>query len=209
MQIVDFKPVFSKHITEQELRKGTVEVAKLLIGSYMIRTVKETSIVCRIVETEAYLGTNDAACHAATKRTPRNDKMFEHGGILYVYSIYGIHHCINVVTEDDSVGCAVLIRAAEPLHGIDFIQEQRGDFPTVKLLSGPGNVAKGLGFTRNENGISCCNTELWLQHKDKPVSIAVSTRIGITKSAQLPLRFFDIHSKSVSAHKRYTEVVCE
>lgn len=159
-------------------------------------------MVVRIVETEAYLAENDGACHAATRRTPRNAPMHEAGGLLYVYAIYGIHHCVNIVTEHESRGCAVLLRAAEPVQGTDLMRIRRGEGPRrdEDLLKGPGNFAKALGLGLDDNYRDCASDLLWFEPPGvRPThDIVTTTRIGITKSAELPLRFYLRSSTAVS-----------
>ncbi len=163
--------------------------------------------MAQIVETEAYLSKDDLSCHASVGKTKRNAPMFENGGILYVYKIYGIHHCINFVTEKAGKGSAVLIRAAEPLLGIVKMYENRGwdkkkgtgrrekgvkNVDIFNLCKGPGNLAKALGFTIDDNFKSLNSPDLFIQKVNLPkeIKIGVSKRIGITKSSELQLRFF-------------------
>jgi DNA-3-methyladenine glycosylase len=164
------------------------------------------------VETEAYLAENDAACHAHRGKTPRNAPMFAAGGVVYVYSIYGVHWCFNVVTETEHRGCAVLIRALEPLEGIEEMARRRGialpdNLPTSALLNlcnGPGNLAQALGFTAEDNLRSLQSAELCIVHdmtSRTPCLCGVSARVGISKARELPLRFFCEGSPFVSKGK--------
>ncbi len=131
--------------------------------------------------------------------------MFAVGGTLYVYKIYGIHYCINAVAGERDEGSAVLIRAAIPFAGIDYMQKRRGaDTSLVALCRGPGNLARAFGFTTNDDGISLCSPEVFIAGlpDDIPCEICVSSRIGITKSAGLPLRFYVNNSPFVSGKKQ-------
>ncbi len=178
-------------------------VAAELIGCEMIvRDGPAPEIRIRIVETEAYLSSNDLACHAAHGRTARNAPMFQDGGLLYVYSIYGLHHCVNVVTEKAGQGSAVLLRGAEVLEGENSLRQRRGDVETSALLRGPGNLCKALGFSKQDNLRSCSSASLFLIAPSSAPNVHVSTRIGIRQDADLALRFYDPTSSSVSSHKR-------
>ena len=182
--------------------QDTVTIAKELIGATFVRKFGNEIISGRIVETEAYLSTNDEASHSSRGITKRNSAMFESGGILYVYLIYGIHHCINVVTESKDIGSAVLIRALEPIAGIDLMKENRNENNVLKLCKGPANLTKALGFNLIHNFSSLTTENLYILPKMNDVSISTSERIGINKSKYLQLRFFETGSAFVSTNKR-------
>jgi DNA-3-methyladenine glycosylase len=158
-------------------------VAKRLIGGVFSTSITEPNrkVLLRIVETEAYLSYGDEASHSFRGKTNRNSAMFDRGGILYVYMIYGIHHCINVVTEAEGVGAAVLLRAMEYLEGEDEFTEN--------AFRGPGNIAKSLGYSLEQNRKSLCNDEPTIYLPKFDVPIRTTPRIGISKSKDLPLRF--------------------
>jgi DNA-3-methyladenine glycosylase len=159
----------------------------------------ETIASSRIVETEAYL-VGDAASHAFRGPTPRNKIMFGPRGYAYVYLAYGVSYMLNVTGADEGVGEAVLIRAAEPLTGLDAMKRRRGDAPVRDLLRGPGRLAKAFDIDRSLDGVDLCTAgALWLSSDGVQAGdIGVSVRIGITRDADRPLRFFVKGSKFVS-----------
>ena len=122
-------------------------VARELLGALLVSEVGGARVVCEIVETEAYVGPHDEASHAAERfgRTARNDAMFGSAGVAYVYLIYGMHWCLNVVTDAEGFGAAVLVRAARPVEGIDAVRGRRAGRPDRDLMRGPGNLARALG----------------------------------------------------------------
>ena len=158
----------------------------------------------RIVETEAYLGLSDAAAHSFSGRTARTEVMFGPPGHAYVYLIYGVYECLNVVAEPDgSPGC-VLIRALEPLLGIEEMHRRRPGIRKLEdLASGPGKLTLAMGITRKHNGADLTRGPLTVRaaKRDEPFEIAVSPRIGITKNADWPLRFFIAGNRFVSGRR--------
>jgi len=203
-------------------QQATAVVARELLGKVLVVERGGIRLAGRIVETEAYLAENDAACHAHRGKTPRNAPMFAAGGVVYVYRIYGVHWCCNVVTETEHRGCAVLIRAVEPLEGIEEMARRRGiilpqgltsqftpnDLPLpttlLNLCNGPGKLAQALGFTANDNLRSLQSPELCIVPEPTsltPFICGVSARVGITKARELPLRFFCEGSPFVSKGK--------
>jgi DNA-3-methyladenine glycosylase len=151
----------------------------------------------RIVETEAYLGLADAASHAWRGLTPRTEVIFGPPGHAYVYLIYGIYDCLNVVAEPEgSPGC-VLIRAVEPLTGIDAMRQRRGVDRDQDLANGPGKLTRALGITLRHNAVDLTRGPILLQEPalqgpaaGQDFEIAVSPRVGITRNADWPLRFY-------------------
>lgn len=188
-------------------QRSTVEVAQELIGAILVRRDGEL-LAARIVETEAYLA-DDPASHSWRGPSERNGAMFAAGGCLYVYRIYGMHRCVNIVTEAEGIGAAVLLRAAEPLVGTATMRRRRGvHVPDAKLLSGPANLARAFGFDLADNYRSCCGDGVWiLPAADKPLRIGVSPRIGITRAQERLLRFFDPTSPAVSSHRRAAQLI--
>jgi len=164
--------------------RPTVEVARGLLG----KILRHGAASARIVEVEAYLGENDAAAHSARGRTPRTQIIFERPGHAYVYLIYGMHYCLNIVAEPEGVPGCVLIRAVEPLTGIDL--------PT----NGPGKLTRALGITLKHYGSDLTRGPLTLHpvNGEAAFEIGVSPRIGIRKSVDLPLRFFIRGNRFVS-----------
>ena len=211
-----FKIDFLQALDVSFFRRKPEIVAKELLGKIIVKKDRDIWLAAKIVEVEAYLSKGDLSCHAATGKTLRNAPMFEPGGVLYVYKIYGVHHCINFVTEDEGKGSAVLIRACEPLLGIDKMKQNRNvqitktkkvetkNTNTIiklpELCKGPGNLAKAFGFTRKDNYRNLKSPDFFIQKNDFPknADISVSKRIGITKSADLMLRYFFEDSLYVS-----------
>jgi DNA-3-methyladenine glycosylase len=154
----------------------------------------------RIVETEAYLGLADAASHASRGPTPRTEVIFGPPGHAYVYLIYGIHDCFNVVAEPEgSPGC-VLIRAIEPLSGIAAMRRLRSVARLEDIGNGPGKLTRALGITLRHNGADLTRGPITLQQpaRAEPFEIAVSPRVGITSNMDWPLRFFIAGNRFVS-----------
>ena len=179
----------------------TQVVAKELIGKMLVKVGHgEQPLAGIIVETEAYLSAGDGASHSAPGLTQRNRAMFARGGILYVYKIYGVHHCVNVVTEAEGVGCAVLLRAIQPVSGIDAMINNRSTKTIESLCKGPGNLARAFGFTRQYDFASLLTDKLFIQKGlvVPPEDIVTGSRVGIKKSADLQLRFYLKNSSCVS-----------
>ena len=182
-------------LTENFYTQDTITVAKALLGTYLVHESKEGITVGRIVETEAYLW-GDPACHAYRRKTKRNATMFGPAGNAYVYQIYGIHYCINVVTAPEGVGEAVLIRALEPINGIDLMQLRRGIEVWKNLCNGPGKLVQAMGISRSMDGISLLGEDIYilsadtLSDKNAKFDMITTTRIGITQGVELPYRFY-------------------
>jgi len=186
----------------------TVAVARRLIGASLFRRVSTGAIVGgRIVETEAYLPLVDPASHGYRGPTKRNVSMFGRPGRAYVYFIYGNYYCLNVTTEPVGIGAAVLIRALEPMTGIDAMRRRRPNVPDHKLASGPGNLCRSLDVDRSCDGADLVTDDrIWIEpqtltHGDTPHIIA-SSRIGLRNAATWPLRFYDENSPSISGKSR-------
>ena len=185
--------------------RPTPVVAHDLIGCIIEHTLSANDIrALRLVETEAYLAENDAACHASLRRTKRNEAMFDVGGVLYVYLVYGMHHCANIVTEVADRGCAVLLRAGEviPSGQFDKARAQALSAMDARIAAGPGKLAKYMGFTPAHNHASVCDGTVRVFEDDLTLkyrkAIVTTTRIGITKDADLLLRFYAANSTAVS-----------
>lgn len=157
----------------------------------------------RIVETEAYLA-DDAACHAFRGPTPRNRALFLAHGHAYVYFCYGAHYMLNVSSEPAGVGSGILLRAIEPLEGIEWMTRHRKTTRLLDLARGPGRLAAALRISPRLDGQDLCGTgPLWLGTPVQQVRrIGVSVRIGITKDAHRPLRFYELGNPFVSGPKR-------
>ena len=169
-----------------------------LLGCTLVSTRGPEVVSARIVEVEAYLGAEDKAAHSYQgKQTARNTSMFLEGGHIYVYLIYGMHHCLNLVTGKVGDGAAVLIRAVEPLEGIDLMRERRGHPRKVTdLCSGPGKLAQAMGIDKTLNGLRL-GSEAGLTvegpESETNFEIVATPRVGIDYAeewAAKPLRFF-------------------
>ncbi|HEX7153239.1 MAG TPA: DNA-3-methyladenine glycosylase [Thermoanaerobaculia bacterium] len=187
----------------------TVSVARDLLGCILWHRNGDQLLAARIVETEAYLGANDMASHARRGvRTPRNESMYLEGGHAYVYLSYGMHWCMNVVTQDADLAEAVLLRAAEPVEGIEFMRVRR---PKAKrdheLMNGPGKMCEAMGIDKGCDGAWLAGDTLWLSPRNQPLDeadIAASPRIGIDNSGDAthwPLRFFVRGNRHVSRYR--------
>jgi len=158
----------------------TIEVARQLLGKYLIRKHPDGTTVGRIVETEAYIGPQDKACHASRGRTPRTEIMFGRAGHAYVYMIYGFHYMLNIVTEAADFPAAVLIRAVEPLEGLSLMQSRRQTERLRSLASGPGKLCRAFAIDRTLNGNDVCGKVLYLDDHGEPAPKVVTTpRIGV------------------------------
>lgn len=188
-------------------------VARDLLGKLLVRSGGKEPLTARVVEVEAYLGTGDAAAHAASGRTARNDVLFGPPGHAYVYFIYGNHWCFNVSCLPDGVAGGVLFRALEPIEGIGAMARARrltvnGRRDLRLLTSGPGRLAEAFGITRpRDNGkdLTSGQSDLWLGDDGfRTAHIATTVRIGITKAAAMPLRYVIAGNEFVSGKKRLT-----
>lgn len=189
--------------------RDPVQVAQELLGMFLIREDARGRCAGRIVETEAYLAIGDSACHAARGLTRKNASMFGPPGHAYVYAIHS-RWCLNVVTEATGVASAVLIRAIEPLVGLDTMADRRGTQDPYNLTRGPARLCEALAVNRGLDGWDLTRVEqLWLAHAPRSRSvprshadIVRSTRIGVTSAQQLLLRFFARDNRFVSGHRR-------
>ncbi len=190
-------------------RKNVVRVAKDLLGKILITNFENIITAARIAETEAYNGIYDKASHAYNgKRTARTEIMYRNGGVAYVYLCYGIHHLFNVVTNAGDIPHAVLIRAAEPLEGVEEMLRRTGKEKLDNTLaSGPGNVCRAMGIHTKHSGFSLLGDKIFIGDdgfKLHKKNIAVSQRIGVDYAAEdalLPYRFFLRDSPFVSGRK--------
>lgn len=178
--------------------RETIEVAQSLLGKVLVRRTDQGIVAGRIVETEAYKQ-NDPACHASRGMTKRNQVMFGEPGHAYVYFTYGMHFCFNVVTAPQGVGEAVLIRAIEPLEGIDLMARYRRTNKLTNIASGPGKVCQAFGLGREHNGLDLTDGVLTIVDDGHVLDrIVTSTRIGIRLAADLPWRFYIADNPHVS-----------
>ncbi len=186
--------------------RNVVDVARDLIGCLLTRQSRSGRTVGRIVETEAYLASGDPACHAARGMTRRNLVMFGAPGKAYVYSIH-TRFCLNAVSQAKGEPAAVLIRAVEPLDGIDLMAQRRGTDRMLDLARGPGRLCEAFQIDRRlDDFLLTRGTRLWIAPPDEPIStadISASSRIGIRLAQDLPLRFFLDGSPFVSGPRRW------
>ena len=176
--------------------RPTPEVARRLLGRILISEVGGRRTAGRIVETEAYVGPDDPACHGyRARRTRRNASLFKGPGTAYVYFTYGMHWCLNAVTEAVGFPAAVLIRALEPIYGLDTMRRRRGGggpVPDRELCSGPAKLCRALGVTSREDGVPLTRARGRLRITRGPrqrLAIVVTPRVGITRAVDWPLRF--------------------
>lgn len=188
--------------------RGAVEVARDLIGRWTIRDEGDELLAGRIVEVEAYLGQDDPASHAYRGPSRRNQSMFGPPGRAYVYTIH-TRFCMNAVTGEDGVASAVLIRALEPLAGLELMAQRRRTDKPRDLMRGPGRLCEALGIDRAWDGWNLTTgDQLWIAAGDGPVppeSIVVTPRIGISTATDWPLRFALRGCPYVSGPKRLRE----
>ncbi|HET9057119.1 MAG TPA: DNA-3-methyladenine glycosylase [Chitinophagaceae bacterium] len=196
--------------TEFYLREDVLQIARDLLGKVLVTRFDNNITSARIVETEAYVGVIDKASHAwGGRRTNRTEIMYAKGGTAYVYLCYGIHHLFNVVTNKIDIPHAILIRAAEPLSGIDtMLKRTRKIKADFTLTRGPGNVSKALGIFIKHSGISLTGNEIYITDDGFKITekqIAATPRIGVDyagKDALLPYRFILKDNYYVSGAKK-------
>ena len=188
--------------------RPTLRVARELLGKYLVRQNGDQRLVGRIVETEAYRGEKDPASHAYRGMTKRNEVMFRKGGHLYVYFTYGMHFCANVVTGRVGKGRAVLLRAIEPVAGIEAMRKRRtrslAGRSDVNLTNGPAKLCEALGIARRQNGVDLLGSEIWIAENRTVVPRirrGVSSRIGVTEGRKHKWRFYVMGNPFVSKGK--------
>jgi len=204
------KPAF-KPLPREFFSRDPRTVSREVLGKVLVRKNRRNPLVARIVEVEAYLGADDAAAHAASGRTARNAVLFGPPGHAYIYFIYGNHYCLNVSCMPDRIPGCILVRALEPLEGMDEMATLRGitldGTKNLKLLTrGPGRLAEAFGITREQdNGkdLTSAKSDLYIADDGAPPpEVAITKRIGITKSADLPLRYIIAGNNFVSAPRK-------
>lgn len=172
--------------------KDAVELAVSLLGRTFVHESKEGTTAGRIVEVEAYGGTDDPGSHASRGRTTRNATMFGPAGHLYVYFTYGMHYCANVVAESDGVPGAVLLRAVEPLEGLGLMEKRRGLADIRLLARGPGRLCQAFGIGREQNGADLARGPIFVEGRARLRStVRTSPRIGLSREDGLYWRFFE------------------
>lgn len=201
-----------KKLSREFYNKDSIDIAKQLLGKYLVHLIDGEEIICKIVETEAYMGPSDKAAHSYNnKRTKRTEIMFGQCGFAYVFSIYGMYFCLNVVTREVNIPQAVLIRAAEPIKGLEQMAKIRYNKPLSdcnkkeikNLASGPGKLCKALKITKENNGIDLCGNVLYIAKAlDKEdFQIVATPRINISyaqEAIDYPWRFYIKDNEYVS-----------
>lgn len=196
----------SKKLQRKFYTRDVTKVALQLLGKILVKVERNKILAGRIVEVEAYDGDLDEASHSFRGKTKRNEVMFREGGYFYVYFTYGVHHCCNVVTGKEGHGAAVLIRAIEPLEGIETMAYRRfgkrkiNDKQFLNLTNGPGKICQAFAFDRTHSGLDLTGDKVFIVDVPLPreSEIGISKRIGISKSTELPWRFFIKESKFLS-----------
>ncbi len=185
-------------------RRPTLEVARELLGTYLVRRHPRGTAAGMIVETEAYIGQDDPACHAARGYTPRTAVMFGPPGTAYIYFIYGMYYCLNAVTEPEGFPAAVLIRAVEPLIGTALMAERRGGVNHQNLTNGPGKLCQAFGLNKEQNGLDLCRSDLMIYPGEiiAEQNICRGPRVGIRNGQEKPWRFWIANSRFVSNHRK-------
>jgi DNA-3-methyladenine glycosylase len=187
--------------------RPTLAVARDLLGKVLVHRTAGGTAAGMIVETEAYIGEDDPACHAAPGPTRRNAPLYGPPGLAYVYLNYGIHYLVNAVTESEGHPAAVLIRALEPLDGVRLMTKRRAPdrrhIDAADLCRGPGNLTRALGITLTDNLLDLTSSRLCIEDRGLTVDeIAQGPRIGITVGVDKPWRFWVAGHPSVSGRKR-------
>jgi DNA-3-methyladenine glycosylase len=200
-------PIESKPLGRSFFGRPADVVAEELLGCYFVRmsddgTRDDGTTAGWIVETEAYLPNNDPASHAARGLTRSNKSMFGPPGLCYVYPIHA-KHCVNVSTDDEGVGSAVLLRAIEPHGGFELMQQRRGAVPELDWCRGPARLCQAFAIDRQQDGCDMtCSQELWIAPGLKPRRVSRSPRIGVTSAEDAELRFFVDGNRFVSGLRR-------
>jgi DNA-3-methyladenine glycosylase len=192
-----------ERISPHAMPTDTVDLARALLGKVLVREVDGAVLLGRIMETEAYLP-HDPACHAYRGMTQRNRSLFLERGHAYVYLCYGTSYMLNVSSEARGIGAGVLLRAVQPMHGVEHMQRGAKPQKLIDLARGPGRLTVAFGVDRRHDGLNLFSSkQLWIGADDEPSgSIAQSVRIGLTKAADLPLRFFIAGSAYVSGSRK-------
>jgi DNA-3-methyladenine glycosylase len=189
--------------------RPTLVVAADLVGKVLVHRTPDGLTAGVIVEVEGYIGEDDLACHASKGRTPRNEPLYGPPGLAYVYLSYGVHCLFNAVTEADGKPAAVLVRALEPLEGLDLMRRRRapdragGVIPDHHLCRGPGSLSSAMGISLAENRADLVRSALSVEDRGiVPDAVAWSSRIGISAGLEHQWRCFVVGSKAVSGRRR-------
>ena len=206
-----------KKLNRDFYNRDSIIVAKELLGKILIHEVDGQKIMAKIVETEAYMGLEDKAAHSYNgKRTPRTEIMYGDAGFAYVFSIYGVHSCFNVITREKDVPQAVLFRAVEPVGELDLMAHARFEKPyneltksqVAMLTNGPGKLCRALSIDRSDNGIDICGEDIYIVNStDSDFTVKSTTRIGIDyaeEAKDFPWRFYIENNPYVSVKPKTT-----
>jgi len=185
--------------------RDTEIVAQEMLGAIIECTTPDGIASAMIVETEAYIGEHDLACHAAAGLTKRTEPLYGPPGVSYVYFIYGVHWCLNAVTRAAGLPSAVLVRAVEPVSGLTLMRERRGDKPKpIDLTNGPGKLCEALGINGSHNGLTLQQKPLVIREGRRVDASEIETtpRIGISRAVDWPLRYLIRGNPCVSRFPR-------
>jgi DNA-3-methyladenine glycosylase len=193
----------SRKLPRSFYSRSTLQVAQDLIGKVLVRDFEGLLLSGKIVETEAYVGPHDLACHASKGHTPRTSIMFGPAGYAYVYMIYGFYFCLNVVTERKGYPAAVLIRGVEPLESLDFMRKLRNNPERdTNIASGPGKLCRAMSIDKRLNGEDLLGRTLWIEDRKLDSGpILSSPRVGVDYAGEYkdkPWRFFLANNPHVS-----------
>lgn len=192
-----------KKLSREFYNRDSIIVAKELLGKVLVHEIEGQKISARIVETEAYMGVVDKAAHSYNgKRTPRVEVMYGDPGYSYVFMIYGLHCCFNVVVNEKEIPQAILVRAVEPIHGMEWMAQKRfgktyeqlTKSQGKSLTNGPGKLCGALSIDRNLNGLDLCDDVVYIEEGESEVfNIVTTKRIGIDYAGEakdFPWRFY-------------------
>jgi DNA-3-methyladenine glycosylase len=193
-----------KSLPEKFYLRDTLTVARELLGKVIIKREGKKILAGKIVETEAYIGEHDPACHAYQKFTERSSVLYEKGGTIYVYFVYGNYYCFNIVTERKGTGNAVLIRAVEPIKGIEIMKIRRQKAKNIyELTNGPSKFCLAFDIDRKDNRKDITGKEIFVSNPlvKEDFKISTSKRIGLKVGMDFPYRFFIKNNLFVTKHK--------
>jgi DNA-3-methyladenine glycosylase len=188
----------SRRLPRSFFQRYTPTVAKGLLGCRLVRVIDGKRLSGIIVETEAYRGSGDPASHAFRGRTPRNELMFGPPGHAYIYFTMGMHYCLNVTTEPEGIPAAVLLRALQPIEGVEAMMENRGVKDVRRLAAGPGNLTKALRIDMRLGGEDLCSSERLFFEHGEALRVASSARVGVSSGRTRRWRFYAEGSPFVS-----------
>lgn len=201
---IEYQPAHDQVLPREFYGQSTTVVARNVLGCTLVSTVGPTPTAGRIVEVEAYLGSGDPAAHSYNGPSPRTRIQWGPPGHAYVYLIYGMYNCLNFITEPKGTPGCVLIRALEPLVGLECMSERRSRPKLYRdTANGPGKLTQALGIDRTQNGNDLTVEPLFvlMGHSISDDQIRISPRIGLVHATELPLRFFLNNNEHVSRHR--------